>query len=53
MVFPVGINVMMDLTCVIFIFTCETGVRVSLLVLRIKMALCQLLKADKCETWIE
>jgi hypothetical protein len=53
MEFPVGINVMMNLTCVIFVFTCVAGVRVSLSVLRLQMALCQLLKVDKCETRIE
>jgi hypothetical protein len=47
MAFIVGINVMTDLTCVIFIFTCVTGVRVSLSnhsVLRLQIALCQLLR---------
>jgi hypothetical protein len=53
MALPVGMNVMMDLTCVIFIFTFVTGVRVSLSVLRLQMALSQLLKVDKCETWME
>jgi len=53
MAFPTGINVLMDLTCVIFIFTCVTGVRVSLSVLRLQMALCRLLKVEKCETWVE
>jgi len=53
MAFPVGINVMMDLTYVILIFTCVTGVRVSLSVLRLQIALCQLLKVHKCETWME
>jgi len=36
----------MDVTCVIFIFTCVTGVRVSLSVLRLQIALCRLLKVE-------